>query len=276
MSVFKKIKDVLFDIEDDEDTSVSRETTTKVVKENNPIKEVKMPVEDNHDDEISSETPKKNNSFNFPLDFDDDLPSRSDKSSVEPKKNTYNKVNNDLFDDDFDVPRRNREDYIVKETDYNKKEQPRDYSKFLQPKKEEKKIFRPSPVISPVYGVLNQNYTKDDVIVKTDIGVKTPDLDEVRKKAYGVEEKKKKVSKETTKIEVEEDEFTEPLKSLDEILTSKDEDKKIDAEVIEEKDEPVIEETPVNETKEDTLENDLFNLIDSMYEEKNKESEDEE
>ena len=36
MSVFKKIKDVLFDIEDDEDTSVSRETTTKVVKENNP------------------------------------------------------------------------------------------------------------------------------------------------------------------------------------------------------------------------------------------------
>ena len=108
------------------------------------------------------------------------------------------------------------------------------------------------------------------------MGVKAPDLDEVRKKAYGVEEKKKKVSKETTKIEVEEDEFTEPLKSLDEILTSKDEDKKIDAEVIEEKDEPVIEETPVNETKEDTLENDLFNLIDSMYEEKNKESEDEE
>ena len=127
-----------------------------------------------------------------------------------------------------------------------------------------------------MYGILDQNYTKDDVIVKTDMGVKAPDLDEVRKKAYGVEEKKKKVSKEVTKIEVEEDEFTEPLKSLDEILTSKDEDKKIDAEVIEEKDEPVIEETPVNETKEDTLENDLFNLIDSMYEEKNKESEDEE
>ena len=184
MSVFKKIKDVLFDIEDDEDTSVSRETTTKVVKEKNPIKEVKMPVEDNHDDEISSEMPKKNNSFNFPLDFDDDLPSRSDKSSVEPKKNTYNKVNNDLFDDDFDVPRRNRGDYIVKETDYNKKEQPIDYSKFLQPKKEEKKIFRPSPVISPVYGVLNQNYTKDDVIVKTDTGVKSPTLEDVRKKAY--------------------------------------------------------------------------------------------
>ena len=127
-----------------------------------------------------------------------------------------------------------------------------------------------------MYGILDQNYTKDDVIVKTDMGVKAPDLDEVRKKAYGVEEKKKKVSKETTKIEVEEDEFTEPLKSLDEILTSKDEDKKIDAEVIEEKDEPILEEAAVNETKEDTLENDLFNLIDSMYEEKNKESEDEE
>ena len=146
-----------------------------------------------------------------------------------------------------------------------------DYSKFLKEeprKKEPSKPFKPTPIISPVYGILDQNYTKDDVIVKTDMGVKTP--------AYGVEEKKKKVSKEVTKIEVEEDEFTEPLKSLDEILTSKDEDKKIDAEVIEEKDEPIIEETPVNETKEDTLENDLFNLIDSMYEEKNKESEDEE
>lgn len=282
MSVFKKIKDVLFDIEDDEDTSVSRETTTKVVKENNPIKEVKMPVEDNHDDEISSEMPKKNNSFNFPLDFDDDLPSRSDKSSVEPKKNTYNKVNNDLFDDDFDVPRRNRGDYIVKETDYNKKEQPRDYSKFLQPKKEEKKIFRPSPVISPVYGVLNQNYTKDDVIVKTDTGVKSPTLEDVRKKAY-----EKQKEEENKKVD---DEFAEPLKTLDEILINNQNIKE----------EPEIEETPVekfdknvelekkievkaeekvnvsdvdNKSEDDTLEKDLFNLIDSMYENKDEEEE---
>lgn len=289
MSVFKKIKDVLFDIEEDEDTSVSRETTTKVVKEKNPIKEVKMPVEENHDDEIVSEIPKRNNSFNFPLDFDDDLPSRSDKNNIESKKSTYNnKVNNDLFDDDFDVPRRNREDYIVKETDYNKKEQPRDYSKFLQPKKEEKKIFRPSPVISPVYGVLNQNYTKDDVIVKTDTGVKSPTLEDVRKKAY-----EKQKEEENKKVD---DEFAEPLKTLDEILINNQnikeepkvdeenktleetpmekEEKKVKVEKkIEVKEEEKVNVSDDDKSEDDTLEKDLFNLIDSMYENKDEEEE---
>ena len=259
MSVFKKIKDVLFDIEDDEDTSVSRETTTKVVKENNPIKEVKMPVEYNHDDESSSETPKKNNSFNFPLDFDDDLPSRSDKSSVEPKKNTYNKVNNDLFDDDFDVPRRNRGDYIVKETDYNKKEQPRDYSKFLQPKKEEKKIFRPSPVISPVYGVLNQNYTKDDVIVKTDTGVKSPTLEDVRKTLDEILINNQNIKEEP---EIEET----PVEKVDKNVEL---EKKIEVKA----EEKVNVSDVDNKSEDDTLEKDLFNLIDSMYENKDEEEE---
>lgn len=279
MSVFKKIKDVLFDIEDDEDVNVKE--NVKVVKEKNPIKEVKMPVEDNHEDDIISDIPKRNNNFNFPLDFDDDLPSRSDKKSIESKKDTYNnKVNNDLFNDDFDVPRRNREDYVVKENDYNKKEQPRDYSKFLQPKKEEKKIFRPSPVISPVYGVLNQNYTKDDVIVKTDTGVKSPTLEDVRKKAY-----EKQKEEENKKVE---DEFAEPLKTLDEILinnqNNKEENKSEDASV-EKVDNNVEIENNVEVTTEiksnvsttdekmedDTLEKDLFNLIDSMYDNKDEE-----
>ena len=279
MSVFKKIKDVLFDIEDDEDVNVKE--NVKVVKEKNPIKEVKMPVEDNHEDDVISDIPKRNNNFNFPLDFDDDLPSRSDKNNIENKKNTYNnKVNNDLFNDDFDVPRRNREDYVVKESDYNKKEQPRDYSKFLQPKKEEKKIFRPSPVISPVYGVLNQNYTKDDVIVKTDTGVKSPTLEDVRKKAY-----EKQKEEENKKVE---DEFAEPLKTLDEILINNQnnkEENKVEDTTVEKIDNNVEIENNVEVTTEvksnvsadndkvedDTLEKDLFNLIDSMYDNKDEE-----
>lgn len=257
MSVFKKLKDVLFDVEEEEIPVITKEEKRPVreepKREVNPIKEVKMPKEE--------VIPTRSSNFNFPLD-----------DFEEEKPRTRVREVRDDFDFDY-TPRRSVP------VEPKKDERRMDYSKFLKEeprKKEPSKPFKPTPIISPVYGILDQNYTKDDVIVKTDMGVKAPDLDEVRKKAYGVEEKKKKVSKETTKIEVEEDEFTEPLKSLDEILTSKDEDKKIDAEVIEEKDEPVIEETPVNETKEDTLENDLFNLIDSMYEEKNKESEDEE
>ena len=250
MSVFKKLKDVLFDVEEEEIPVITKEEKRPVreepKREVNPMEEV---------------VPTRSSNFNFPLD-----------DFEEEKPRTRVREVRDDFDFDY-TPRRSVQ------VEPKKDERRMDYSKFLKEeprKKEPSKPFKPTPIISPVYGILDQNYTKDDVIVKTDMGVKTPDLDEVRKKAYGVEEKKKKVSKEVTKIEVEEDEFTEPLKSLDEILTSKDEDKKIDAEVIEEKDEPVIEETPVNETKEDTLENDLFNLIDSMYEEKNKESEDEE
>lgn len=290
MSVFKKIKDVLFDIEDDEEETTYEKKS--VVKESNPIKEVKMPVEVN-DNDVVSEPPKKTSNFNFPLDFDDDLPTRSDKDSSVNKRNSYSQTNNNnsFFDDDYDVPRRNRDEYVVKEPE-RKKEQPRDYSKFLQQKKEEKKkIFTPSPVISPVYGVLNQNYTKDDVIIKTDTGVKGPSLEEVRKKAYEI---KKEV--ENKKVE---DEFAEPLKTLDEILISNQEiqkeksienDDKSDVpeeitkdEIISEKEEventtemPKIDSKPVeSEVKDDddTLEKDLFNLIDSMYENKDEEEE---
>lgn len=157
-----------------------------------------------------------------------------------------------------------------------KEERRMDYSKFLkeEPKrKEPSKPFKPTPIISPVYGILDQNYTKDDVIVKTDIGVKEPSLDDVRKKAYGVTEKKSAEKKESVKVETEEDEFTEPLKSLDEILISGEENKK---EIVKAKDkEEEIKESAKEPIKEDTLENDLFNLIDSMYEEKNEGEEEE-
>lgn len=291
MSVFKKIKDVLFDIEDDEEETTYEKKS--VVKESNPIKEVKMPVEDKDDDAVS-EPPKKTSNFNFPLDFDDDLPTRSDKDLSVNKRNSYSQTssNSSFFEDDYDVPRRNRDEYVVKEPE-RKREQPRDYSKFMQQKKEEKKkIFTPSPVISPVYGVLNQNYTKDDVIIKTDTGVKGPSLEDVRKKAY---EMKKEV--ENKKVE---DEFAEPLKTLDEILISNQEiqkDKSLEDDILPDVSEEIAKEEVVSDNEEveitteipkveekkseietkdgedDTLEKDLFNLIDSMYENNDEEEE---
>ncbi len=291
MSVFKKIKDVLFDIEDEEEETTYEKKN--VVKESNPIKEVKMPVEDK-DDAVVSEPQKKTSNFNFPLDFDDDLPTRSDKDLSVNKRNSYTQSssNSSFFDNDYDVPRRNRDEYVVKEPE-RKREQPKDYSKFLQQKKEDKKkIFTPSPVISPVYGVLNQNYTKDDVIIKTDTGVKGPSLEDVRKKAY---EKKKEV--ENKKVE---DEFAEPLKTLDEILISNQEiqkEKPLEGDILPEVPEeitkeefisenqevetttemPKVEDKPSEieskEEEEDDLEKDLFNLIDSMYENKDEEEE---
>lgn len=253
MSVFKKLKDVLFDIEEEEIPVITKEEKKAPIKkeevvttkEVNPIKEVKMPKEE----------VKPSSGFNFPLDDFDD---------VKPKSRVR-----DDYDDVF-TPRRSP----VMEP--KKEERRMDYSKFLkeEPKrKEPSKPFKPTPIISPVYGILDQNYTKDDVIVKTDIGVKEPSLDDVRKKAYGVTEKKSAEKKESVKVETEEDEFTEPLKSLDEILISGEENKK---EIVKAKDkEEEIKESAKEPIKEDTLENDLFNLIDSMYEEKNEGEEEE-
>jgi len=52
------------------------------------------------------------------------------------------------------------------------------------------KGFQPTPIISPIYGVLDKNYHKDEVIDKKDrpssyVSKKNADLDSVRQKAYG-------------------------------------------------------------------------------------------
>ena len=57
-------------------------------------------------------------------------------------------------------------------------------------KKEEKKSFRPSPIISPVYGILDKNYKKDDIttreLPKSTYKSDKVTVDDIRNKAYGV------------------------------------------------------------------------------------------
>lgn len=56
-----------------------------------------------------------------------------------------------------------------------------------------KEAFKPTPIISPIYGILDKNYRKEEVIDKKDkmpgvssyVSRKNADLDSVRKKAYG-------------------------------------------------------------------------------------------
>ncbi len=58
-------------------------------------------------------------------------------------------------------------------------------------KKEEPKIFKPTPIISPIYGVLDKNYHKEDISSKKVVRQEYRDpskpltIDDVRKKAYG-------------------------------------------------------------------------------------------
>ena len=54
---------------------------------------------------------------------------------------------------------------------------------------ESKKGFQRSPIISPVYGILDKNYRKEEIVTKKEIRLTTnnqkADLDLVREKAYG-------------------------------------------------------------------------------------------
>lgn len=57
----------------------------------------------------------------------------------------------------------------------------------------QKDAFKPTPIISPIYGILDKNYRKEEVIDKKDkpssyVSRKNADLDSIRRKAYGIKD----------------------------------------------------------------------------------------
>ena len=55
--------------------------------------------------------------------------------------------------------------------------------------KKEERVFKPTPIISPVYGILDKNYHKEDIVSKKEtsysVNESSNSIDSVRKKAYG-------------------------------------------------------------------------------------------
>ncbi len=285
MGVFSKLKDVLFDVEEEEIPTITKEEEDddirEVIREENPIKEVKMPKEDVIQNlepimEEKEEIAPLRKEFNFPLedDFEEEIPRR---------------VKNDFFDEEFATRTTVRETH--REEAKLNDNYGYDYSRLdIKEVKKETKGFTPSPVISPVYGILDQNYTKDDVIVKNSAALRgeKPNLDDVRKKAYGSKKKEKEEVKDfkgldeilndknipdSTPEEVKE-EVEEEMPILDKsVPIGVYDDELPDEPYADEKVETIEEESSHSTTKD--LESDLFNLIDSMYEEKNEREEEE-
>lgn len=159
---------------------------------------------------------------------------------------------------------------LTRSKTYEKKEPMRDY----KVKKEEKKVFKPTPVISPVYGVLDKNYSKEDITTKSsNYEIKSTEdltIDLVRKKAYGTLEEELETTLTGIKkedilpkndlfedLEKEPDIFDELEEASLEKLTDLD---KFERELLDE-----IEEDK-EEKKKEVTDNYLFDLIDSMYE----------
>lgn len=65
----------------------------------------------------------------------------------------------------------------------------RDYGGAYE-KKETKTGFKPSPIISPIYGILDKNYKKEEIVPKKEVRLTSYNkehmsVDDVRRKAYG-------------------------------------------------------------------------------------------
>ena len=301
MGLFGKIKNIFYDEE------IVEVPEPEVKKEEKPkIEEVRIPKKEEPKVEEPSVKPiytereifKTENTFKFPiLDDEDDEPikTRSRVNALELERNKKTEVKENKFEkfgDRFN-------DRVGNNRNVSERNNPPE------------KVFKPSPIISPVYGILDENYTKEELKERQKkyeepIKHKTSDMnyDSVRRKAYGtleeelentlsnIGEKHEEITK--TLDEVENIVEDKNAKSIEELLSEIEGNHNVSIGEIEELIKDKIEEdedkhreeikTFINRdleeenrvekriTKEDlgdkTLEHDLFNLIDSMYEEK--------
>jgi len=308
MGLFNKIKEALFDdVEDEvvvpapkptkEEAKVTEKTEPQITKEEKP-----RPVETPR-----FEAPKK----------DSELKVSEEKQRAEKNINDVNEINlyksNDSFPFlDFDeeefssMSRQSRQNTNVLEYEKKRKtEKKYDFGKYERVETREiveKKKFKPSPIISPVYGILNEDYKIEDIKDKTaENKEKNLDFNAIRKKAFGnietIEEKKspkESYYEETVTVKFKENdnEREKKVKAIDELLEDSadlkisspeevivnkprvepkidnpDDYEKVDSdleEIIEPKNNEKLEKNTEFDN-DDTLESDLFDLIDSMY-----------
>lgn len=289
MGLLNKIKGILFEeVEEDEVVSTPKSEEKKPIAEKiEPQRKVEEPVEKSVPKVTAPVKETKTENLNerdlFKSDnispfFDFDEEEFSNMSRVQKPKTT-------------NVMEYERKKRVEKRYDMG------NFSKIERTEVVEKKKFKPSPIISPVYGILNEDYKPEDIKSKTDNVVNTGlDFNSVRKKAFGEEtlgEPEATYYEEsvTVKVKENEEEKQQKVKTIDELLEDTSdvtidvdeknsvEDKNnkeatnevADYERIDKYLEEVTAKCDVNKTEmkkvedDDTLENDLFDLIDSMY-----------
>ena len=210
MKLIDKIKDLFMDevdvddeleIEDElEEPKKEKEFPEK--KEENVLpkvmretieKEDKLDLKREHKEEKPEAEPAKPKSFNFPIDFELEVPSRNRSNNLNTTIETRQKE---------EVPERKEFIHETKEVTPSRninvldfeKEATKKVSDLYSTSKElitEKPRFKATPVISPVYGILDKNYTKEEVRERDEVSsmMKRPskkvDFETVRKKAFG-------------------------------------------------------------------------------------------
>ncbi len=309
MGLMNKLKNILFEEEEVEIPVLEK-------------KEKKAPI--SREAPTYKEPPKSeptyNNSFYDDLkptiEKESRLEEEAKKSSPIPIREDANISDREMFRSDktFNFPAFDEEEFESIKTPRNtnvmvherkKMEKKNEYKRIE--KKEETRgdtKFKPSPIISPVYGILDKNYTPEEITSRTPVN-KRLDLDSVRKKAFGSPEKNEPTkTKDNEEVIIKDyqdyddkilEEKLEKARTIDELLkdSSDDvitlreekeetteevnlntlddikEDEELSHDVLEDDAITSLDElTPKkdNNMEDDTLESDLFDLIDSMYE----------
>ena len=209
---------------------------------------------------VLDEKSKKEDEFSFPVFFDDDDFKEIEKEKKEEPPFREKKNGESSYRESYRSDKKEKDLY-----------QGNTSSKTTYiGRKEQTKSFKPTPIISPIYGVLDKNYHKEDITTRNDIiigkTVKTNEMtvDDIRKKAYGTLEddlENNLVSHEKLEKNQENDLF-EQFEVKEDIPSREEKNKDIDNLVEEE----------LNEPHEDfRKEEDLFNLINAMYQDEEEE-----
>ena len=238
MGLFNKIKNVLFEEEE--------------------IEEEVTPAPENNNSSTTS-NPRENLFKAVDMNDDEYRPLPKKQEEVKVKEPAFEKVEpNDISERDlfrsestFKFPAFDEEEFNTSMPRIKReepvKEKKSEYSRLdsfrvkEEPAKEEKKRFKPSPVISPVYGILDKDYKVEDIKEApkgtngTILSSKDLDVESVRAKAFGKLEnnlaeksvRKSVVSNETYDIKKEEVKKEEIKKEEDLIIS----------------DEPILEDT---------------------------------
>lgn len=205
MGVFDKLKNVFFEeeyVEVEEPVKRPKKEKPTIAKkidlpEMPKLNEEKTTREKEIEEEVVERVERKGitenslrrseNSFKFPMTFEDDdfkVDTFNDEKPVrstrveEVKTINTNSTYSNLYSSKPEEPKEQKRDYtasgLYEGGEYKKNQ----------------KVFRPTPIISPIYGILDKNYKKDEIVQKKEVRLtsassKKVDLDTVREKAYG-------------------------------------------------------------------------------------------
>lgn len=247
MGLFDKVKNFFY--EEYEDIEENEEIHNEVKREHKKnVNQKREDMSPKKQDEITErELFKAESTFNFPMDLDDTIYEKTTQSRVtrEKKEEPVREVKINTY---------------TSSTAYQKRTYP---TEKINSSKEEKK-FMPTPIISPIYGVLDKNYKKEELSYNNEKNLnitKKLNYDEVMKKAM---KKVDDIDEENKSIffnldEEKEENNDEEVKIIYNDVSIDD---KVDNTNNDEINEPSIDEDNIlSETKEQ----DLFNLIDNMY-----------